>query len=201
MFSGREGLYTPKDRTILITLEIQGTTNLCFYQGLISLTMTGNTGRAWNRPQRCGEMGYPNDYVSRSSGRLPKLANQPCRVAKCCALAWRELQLQFTSNWTIQPPIMASKIAPIVFRTAARSARSARSAARPQIRALSTTASRPSESLMIVCHLTALLPSITAAPFTSIALCPAPGTSPLPCFPEPREQGKLTPSCNPRTAP
>ncbi|KAI7774169.1 hypothetical protein LA080_009217 [Diaporthe eres] len=41
---------------------------------------------------------------------------------------------------------MASKIAPLVFRTAARSARRA---ARPQTRAFSVTTSRPSDSLMV----------------------------------------------------
>ncbi|KAI3395485.1 hypothetical protein diail_1271 [Diaporthe ilicicola] len=41
---------------------------------------------------------------------------------------------------------MASQIAPLLFRTAARSARKA---ARPQIRAFSVTTSRPSDSLMV----------------------------------------------------
>ncbi|ROW03194.1 hypothetical protein VPNG_08133 [Cytospora leucostoma] len=44
---------------------------------------------------------------------------------------------------------MASKVAPLVFRTVARSARRSAAPARPQIRAFSATTSRPSDSLMV----------------------------------------------------
>ena len=61
-------------------------------------------------------------------------------------------------------PTMASKIAPLVFRTAARSARRA---ARPQTRALSVTTSRPSDSLMVVRAPLDILCRVLSSPLAS----------------------------------